>query len=157
MEDPVNDLEKKDAYNAESFLELSAIALTELYRLGPGIGFVSGPISTGGYGIAENLRIFNLVVQYLKGEGRKIFDPIPFEDTIFRLRIAWRERTGATRYCKGVLQEFYAPLIQSGLVREGYFIPGYRTSVGARWERCALRHSGARITDLDPSLIEHLR
>lgn len=70
----------------------------------------------------------------LKAQGIEIFDQIPYEFGLRRLAIKWEE-DGNNGYCVPILEVFYGKLIESGCINRGYFIPGWKSSVGARWER----------------------
>lgn len=129
---------------AQSFGELSKIAMRILNRMPQPVGQVCGPISTGNKSIEENLKVFNETVQQLVDEGKTIFDQIPFEDYIFRLL----ETGKGSREKDQLLNEFYLPLFESGLVKTFYFIPGWKSSHGATWEHEQAKRLGIEIVYL---------
>lgn len=47
-----------------------------------------------------------------------------------------------------ILEEFYLPIFSSGRIKEAWFIPGWRTSTGARWEREKLTAFGVQTVDI---------
>lgn len=115
---------------AKKYPELSEVALRILRRMPQPIGQVCGPITSGGVGkIDGNLAIFRATVERLIAHGKNIFDQLPFEPHLFRIR--------ESEYHNGELQlleEFYGPIFGSGLVTTLYFIQGWESSFGASWE-----------------------
>lgn len=136
---------------AMSFDELASIALTEVHKFPDGAELVCGPITTGGLGSVElNLTAFRASIKRLLEEGRPIFDQMPYEDQIFSLTAKWKRNNPdrAREYHQPVLNGFYLPLITSGRIIGGNFMPGWETSQGARWERALMHKLGIRTTDL---------
>lgn len=116
---------------ADSFGELTQIALAVVGRMPPPVGQVCGPISTGGVGsIEQNLMIFEAAIDQLLAQGLTIFDQTPFEQHIFRIL----EDGLGTRQRNQLLEQFYRPIFQSRCVHVLYFIPGWQFSNGAQWE-----------------------
>lgn len=136
MQDAVEDLgntinDTKDMFNAKTFEDLSKIALRIIKKMPRSVGIVSGPISNGGAGSVEkNLEIFKETIERLRRAGENVFDQMPFEEHMFRIS---QDKT----YFKGedqLLQKFYLPLFESGFIQTMYFIRGWQTSYGAKWE-----------------------
>lgn len=119
-----------DIASAKSFAELLIVALRILNRIDEDeVGIVCGPISTGGLGtIRDNLVVFNQAIQTLQHAGHKVFDQMPFEDAIQRLK------DPNISYDMRILTEFYAKIFESGHITVQYFIHNYLTSRGAIWE-----------------------
>lgn len=93
------------------------------------IGMVSGPISTGGVGHVEgNLEVFQRTIDVLQAEGLPIYDQLPFE------RHMWRIAKAKNSSDDELLNEFYAPLLESGIIKRLYFIDGWESSYGATRE-----------------------
>ena len=69
-------------------------------------------------------------VHWLSGTGKTVFDQRPFETPMRRLVEARR----VSDYAYDLLDEFYLPLFESGHIKELHFLPGWESSVGARWE-----------------------
>ena len=144
-----------EGFEAESFETLAKLAIGELTLLGRA-GIVCGPISTGGCGSAEdNFLVFNRTIISLQDEGFPIFSQIPYESGIGKLRQAWND-AGNSGYCMPILHEFYAPLFRTGLITCAWFIPGWESSFGARWEREECKKLGIKTCDLDPGWIKSL-
>ena len=141
---------------ATCFEELTAIALSELHKFPQGAEVVCGPISTGGRGsVLENLRIFSATIHALQGLGIPVFSQMPYEEKIFHFRNRWRteDPTRVNQYYTPILLEFYHPLIQTGLIKKGWFIPGWESSTGAQWERIEFQKLGIEICDLEEGWI----
>ena len=133
-----------DIATAGSFTELAEIALRILERMGDGVGMVCGPISTGGLGdVRKNLERFNQAIETLEGLGNGVFNQMPFEDAIQRLR-DWN-----VPYDERILTEFYAVIFKSGRIEKQYFIHDWPTSYGSTWERRQAAERGSEIIDLD--------
>lgn len=139
-----------EGYKANSFAELAEIGIAKISQLGT-CGIVCGPISTGGFGNAEqNFRAFGLVIDALKGLGMKIFDQRPYEQALGKLRLKWEEgQQKPCGYCMPILEEFYAPVFDTCLVERAWFLPGWESSTGAKWEHEHLHDLGARFRYVD--------
>ena len=130
---------------AQSFAELSQVAMKVLKRMPQPVGQVCGPISSGGLrSIEKNLKQFDETIAELISHGNTVFDQVPFEKYIFRLIETGR----GTRDKDQLLKEFYLPLFESGLVSTFYFIPGWESSNGAKWEYQQAKRLGIRIVYL---------
>lgn len=133
---------------ADSFAELLPIALEELHKFPEGCGGVCGPISTGGYGNPEkNLRAFAATIKEMLRLGNPVFSQAPYEERIFAFRKRWQDADSANagQYYRPILDDFYLPLFETGLVKQAWFIPGWRSSQGAVWEHQQLKRLGADI------------
>lgn len=129
---------------AESLPSLAEIAIKELRAQGPS-GIVCGPITTGGTGNQTyNFQVFNACILGLKRRGEKIFSQVPYEYGLRKLAHTW-EAAGNTGYYWPIIDEFYVPLFQTGLITKGFFIPGYRSSNGARREEDELYFLGSTL------------
>jgi hypothetical protein len=138
---------------AETYEELSEAAIDILKSMPKPIGIVCGPISTGGAGnIKANLEVFEKTVHKLADEGQNIFNQMPFEKGIKKLR----EKYGKLPEEKNqiLLDRFYLLLYQSGLIKKMYFIQGWESSHGAKWERKVSKELGIEIEDLPGNFLE---
>ncbi len=117
---------------AKTFPELTAVALEVLARMPGDVGFVCGPITTGGLGSFEkNLARFARTVDLLASRGYNVFTQVIFQAALSRLYLD-------KSYCNGdihLLEDFYTPLFSSGIVTTQCFIPGSESSHGATWEK----------------------
>lgn len=133
---------------APSFRELAVLAVDRLLKGPRPLCVVCGPITSGGTGNQmHNFEIFNAVVQEFERLGKQIFNQIPYEYGLRKLAHAW-EAQGNTGYCLPILSEFYEHIFECGVISEGFFIPGWRWSIGARWEREKLVSLGCATHDL---------
>jgi hypothetical protein len=132
---------------ADSFEALAEIAAVKLRGQGPS-GVVCGPITTGGTNNQiHNFEIFNATIRGLERVGENIFNQVPYEFGLRRLAHTW-ESQGNSGYCMPILTVFYARLFETGSITRGWFIPGWRSSFGARWEREKLFAHKATVVDL---------
>lgn len=137
----------KHGIEAESIEALADIALDHL-RKQRMCGIVCGPITTGGTNHQiHNLEIFNAAVRGLIRGGENIFNQVEYEFGLRRLMNAWHDQ-GNQGYYMPILTVFYARLFASGLITRGWFIPGWRSSFGARFERERLADEGSLVLDL---------
>ncbi len=117
---------------AKTFPELALIALDVLGRMPGDVGFVCGPITTGGLGSFEkNLARFARTIDLLAARGYNVFTQVIFQEALLRL---YSDKS----YCKGdihLLEEFYTPVFSSDRVTTQCFIPGSESSHGATWEK----------------------
>ncbi len=128
---------------ARSFAELAGFATIELSKFPEQAEIVCGPITTGGQGsIEKNLEVFTGAIKGLIRQGRPVFNQMPYETALFRLRAEHDERSGRDpndkTYNTVVLDEFYLPLFMTRQFSRAWFLPGWRSSQGARWERQTL-------------------
>ena len=130
-----------------SYAELCEVAMRILARIKGPVGFVCGPISTGGTGSPKkNIVIFKRYIAKLCKEGKNIFNQMPFEKTLWRLLKVLENPEDR------LLQEFYLPLFKSGKLTTFYFIHGWETSYGARWEHKQAKRLGIRCVYLKRSM-----
>lgn len=127
-------------WTKEDFAELNAatspkemlpIAMRIIDKMPDPIVQVCGPIGTGGLGnVTANLVAFNTNILFLQKKGLSVFDQMPFEEPIQKLK----ERLHSGHYLSEILTDFYLPLFKSGRIKTLYFMKGWETSYGARWE-----------------------
>ena len=148
---------RKECAAARSFSELAEVAIRELRKFPAGCEIVCGPISTGGRGSLEaNFRVFEASVARLLRESRPIFSQIPYEERIVYLRNQWLAEDPARegQYCMPILTELYLPLIKRRIIKRAWFIPGWQSSFGTKWEREQLTLHGVEITDLTDEWVD---
>lgn len=131
----VQELEKVKTYH-----EMALIAMRILERIPGSKTQICGPISTGGKGSKEeNMKEFNKAIFFFHQQGENVFDQVPFQEAMTRLS---RE---VNSYDTRVLTDFYLPLFESGKVTTFIFLPGWRSSKGARWENEQIKKIGYKI------------
>ncbi len=132
--------------NATTYNELRDVAFRVLARAPKPCAEVCGPITTGGLGsIEKNLKRFNEEIRKLQKTGVEVFDQMPFEESMQRIK-KLHETKG---YLTNLLYEFYLPIFESGLIRTLYFLPDWKTSSGARWEHEQALRLGIEIVYLE--------
>jgi hypothetical protein len=135
--------------NARTYAALSVVGLNILERMKTTyssrmIGIVCGPISSGGLGSREkNLEVFEEYIQDLLRRNVLVFNQMPFEEKLLELLEGDLEKNGFK-----LLTGFYLPLFESGLIDYFYFIPGWKTSNGANWEKDQAERLGKTIVQL---------
>ncbi len=114
----------------ETCADMFTVAKRVLNRLPKPVVQVCGPISTGGAGsLKKNLALMDRAVELLHTHGRHVFSQLPFEEPMQRIKYAHQGS-----YAMTLLDDFYKPLFESGLVDALYFLPAWQSSFGARWE-----------------------
>lgn len=147
MENPLEpywtEEDRADVERATKFGELSVVARRIVARMPEPVFFVCGPISSGGLGSVEaNLARFARAIRYLRDREFSVFNQLPFEQALFEIKRS-KPADGGVQ----LLNEFYLPLFESGLIRIMLFMQGWESSFGASWER--ERASELRIPILD--------
>jgi hypothetical protein len=90
---------------------------------------LSGPISSGGRGsLNANLKVFEDAIITFMRKGHSVFNQLPFEPKLLELSKDYKE------YCTPILDDIFLPILKSGLIKKMFFIPGWESSVGAKWE-----------------------
>lgn len=123
-----------DLKKARTYFDLKEIALDVLKNMPQPVGQVCGPISTGGCGsIGENLKYFNQTIEKLNEHGYIVFNQMPFETPMQEMKVS----TGLPKEQanRKLLEEFYYPVFDSGLIKRVYFMHNWKTSHGSRVER----------------------
>jgi len=140
---------------AETYEEMLETALDILKNMPQPISIVCGPISTGGLGsIEKNLENYEKVINKLCDEGKNIFNQVPFEKAIEKIHgklegTAWEKN-------QSLLDRFYLKIYKSGIIKKMYFIHGWESSHGAKWERELAGKLGIEIVDLPKDYLKEL-
>lgn len=130
---------------ARTIRDVYAVARTVLARMPDNLAQVCGPITSGGVGSIEgNLLFLNEKVAQLQAEGVAIFDQMPYEETIHRVR----NDPALMQTYEHVLSDFYEQLFLSGKITALYFVSGWESSRGACWEHEKAKEYGFDIVYL---------
>ena len=114
---------------AETFEELRDIAFRILRLMPQPVGMVCGPITSGGGTPEENLAALAKGVDEQIRGGKNIFSQLFFETAMY-----WIISTPYYRDGNHLLETFYQPLFEAGLIKTLYFLPTWQSSDGAMWE-----------------------
>ena len=139
--------------NAKTYGELSLIALDCMRKMPSPLAQVSGPISTGGSGdMRENVNILKKARIKLEEQGYFIFNNLPFEIPMTRIY----ESCSGTHKEKNkmILEEFYSPILESGLIKKIFFIPTWDSSQGSCWENNKAKELGLEIIYLTEDFMQ---
>ncbi len=130
----------------ESVGDLYIIAQSIISRMPKPFVQVCGPIATGGLGSIEaNLNAFNETIKKLQNEGLTVFDQMPFEEPMQKLKTKIASKG---EYLSDILTGFYYPIFKSGMISAFYFMPNWRTSFGAKCEHEKAKELGIKIVYL---------
>jgi hypothetical protein len=135
----------KAVKEAKDFKELYVIAEKVLKRMPSPIVQVCGPIGTGGLGSVEkNLEAFDATIRSLQDKGLNVFDQMPFEWPMQVMKM----KLDLSVYPEAILDDFYSPIFNSGLIKEFYFMPNWQSSKGANWEHNEANRLGIKVSYL---------
>lgn len=133
--------------DCKDFADAVKISLNALELMPQPIVQVCGPITSGGKGsVKENIAIIKNAIKKLENEGLSVFNQTQFEKKFAKLR----EESGLNddESNKLVLENFYEEIFNRKLIKRFYFVPGWETSTGSRWERERAKKLGIEIVDL---------
>lgn len=134
-----------------TYRDMTKVAFQILQRMPAPVVQLCGPLTTGGRGSLEkNLEAFDEGIQFLLAHGKNVFDQRPFEEPMQRLKMF--EKKGV--YPVAILDDFYLPVFESGLIHELHFLPGWEGSRGARWEYEQAQRLGMAVHHL-PEALHH--
>ncbi|TSC59655.1 MAG: hypothetical protein LiPW15_675 [Parcubacteria group bacterium LiPW_15] len=106
------------------------------------IAIVSGTLTNGGRlplrDIRANIRLFGKKIAKLERLGLPVWDQRPFEEHIFRIKNLPENRNRPMKLLDG----FYKPVFDSGLITLAFMLPNWKQSHGARWEKRLFRKLG---------------
>ena len=152
--------DKADIASAGDFHELADIAITVLERMRKNtphlIVEVCGPMTTGGFGdVEKNMKFFEHSIVILEQKGMIVFNQIMFQEAMVKICSSPDEvRSG---YCKNILDIFYRRVFESGYVDQMWFLPTWRTSGGARWERKMAENLQIPIREFPESWLKNIK
>lgn len=137
---PINVVDSK---KAKTFSELAKIALRIIERMPQPVEMVCGPLTSGGLGsFKKNTEVLKRHILKLS-RGAVVFNQLPFEPHLHRILNSPYHKGG-----NHLLREFYGKIFKSGSIKTLHFIPGWKTSFGARWERKTAKRLGIKIEDI---------
>jgi len=119
-----------------TYEEMADLALTILDKMPQPVGMISGPISTGGFGMKNNLRIFSRAIEKIS-EKFTIFDQLPFEPKMCEIIVQKNKK-----YDRNLLERFYLPILRSGRIKILFFLPNWWQSKGSFWEHEKVKELG---------------
>ncbi len=138
---------------AQTFEELTEIALRSLARVPGKVVIISGAISTGGFNDrTKNLILFAVSIEIQDEQGVTVFSQMPYEIALGRLARKWHIDHPSETYCLPILDIFYTAIFGSGKIEAMYFLPNWRSSKGARWEYKVCPEFGIRRHRFSPRL-----
>lgn len=118
----------KERYK-KALLKLAEKALVEVSALKPPVIQFCGPISTGGFGNAEeNLSYLRSAIYATKEKGISVFNQVSYERQLDHILRDHHE------YDYPLLDFFYNPILASGKISGLIFLPLWETSIGSKWE-----------------------
>ena len=139
--------------DAKSFEELAAVAIDVLKSMPQPINHVCGPMSTGGLdNIEKNSIVMENTMHKLSDQGKNIFNWVPFNEAITRIRKQFSTHSEESN--RQVVYKFYIHIFNSGLIKKLYFIHGWESSQGAKWEHEQGIQLGLEIENLPKDFLD---
>lgn len=128
---------KRQLEVVQNFAELACVFVDVTGHLPGKACMASGAISTGGFGTKrKNMRVFERGVEVLEElSGLTILSQMPLEQKMGELARSWFKRNPTATYCEPILEIVYGTVMATHKIEAFYFMPGWRSSRGARWER----------------------
>jgi hypothetical protein len=131
----------------KDYEDMVSVALEILRDIPKPLAQVCGPVSTGGKGsIEKNLQRLENAMLKLVAQGINVFNQASFEEPMQKIR--QEKGTNMDESNLELLEQFYKPLFESGLINTLYFLPDWQSSFGATWERKQAERLGITIIDL---------
>ena len=122
---PLSRREQEVLIQINYYEEMSPIALNLESHLPQPLVMCYGPICTKSKGFKKaNKYYFEQIIRRLKNDRINIFNQLIFEN------ITCKTKANQAGYPFGLLNDFYFPLFQSGLIKTLYFISGWESSFG---------------------------
>ncbi len=100
-------------------------AFEKLKKMPQPVVRVCGPLSSGAHTYEENLTRFKKAEDILEGKGFTVFRFDEFLSIFIE-----KDYSSVS-----IQNEFHAPLLKSGLIAKGFFLPYWNQSQGTTWER----------------------
>ena len=120
----------------KSFEEIAEISISVIKTLSEPVVGVTLPITSGGYGLKNNLEIARRCVLKLYSVGFSVFNIVPLELGIRPLKAEWKKKNDG--YCVPILEVTYRTIFESKLLEIFFSTLKYdinqEPSIGATWE-----------------------
>jgi len=127
---------------AQSYRDLTPIGMRVLNRIPGEAVMVCGPISSGGVGFMKgNIRVLRAAIMRVAASGECVFTQLPFEGAMQNIKSRLLPESDAL----SLLELFYRPLFESGMIKRLYFVPSWKSSAGACWEHGVALELGIEI------------
>ncbi|MEX0930548.1 MAG: hypothetical protein WDZ79_02595 [Candidatus Paceibacterota bacterium] len=118
---------------ANTMTDLADVALRVLRQMPQPTHMVLGPITTGGFEcMHQNSARFRVAIEELDRRGHAVFSQMEFQDKMIDI-VPPEPPDGV--YHWEILDDFFAPVFRSGHIHETWYLPGWESSRGTRWER----------------------
>lgn len=139
---------------AQSYREMFELVAPVLERAPEGLVQVCGPFSTGGLGsIEKNMQRMGDTVRVLNELGYPLFNQVPLEVPMQKIKEKREEMLGGA-YDTDILDHFYLPLFESGAIKKLFFMHGWESSHGSKWEHDQGERLGLEIVYLPEDFLE---
>ena len=142
----------------KSFEEIADIAISVIETLSKPVVGVTLPITSGGYGLENNLKIAEKCVLKLHSVGFSVFNILPLEFGIRPLKAGWKKKNEG--YCMPILEITYRKIFESMLLEIFFstlkYDPSSEPSFGAGWEDETLFNLNIPVLDFPSGWYEEI-
>ncbi len=108
---------------------------------------ICGPLRSGGLGYEKNLELFSKAKEALESRGFVVFDYFEGDDEEYIKSMHFDTNT--------IMEEYHRPILESGYIQKAFFLPSWRESGGATWERNFIEEkTSIRVEELPAEWLE---
>ncbi|HAS80704.1 MAG: hypothetical protein UR25_C0003G0094 [Candidatus Nomurabacteria bacterium GW2011_GWE1_32_28] len=119
----------REIKNVKSFEETADIAISVIKTIPKPVFGLTAPFTTGGHGLANNIKIIEKSIYKLEEFGFNIFNFIPLSIGLTPLIEDWNKNNND--YCMSVIDVTYRQIFESKLLEIIFSIPRNKPSIGA--------------------------
>lgn len=98
------------------------------------VGFVIGPIMTGGFDPEKNMQIFDAAIQIVRMKGVAVLNQLYVIPALIKYSEHYQSIHGDDKYPENIMLELFLPLILNAKFERIFAIEGWENSLGASME-----------------------
>lgn len=119
----------KDLEFTKSFDDVSFVAKSVIKTIPKPVFGLTAPLTTGGYGLKNNIKIIENSILMLENFGFNVFNFIPLSIGLIPLIEDWNKDNEG--YCMPIIDITYRKIFESRLLKIIFSIPRKKFSIGA--------------------------
>ncbi len=98
------------------------------------VGFVIGPVMTGGFDSEKNMQVFDAAIQIVRMKGVAVLNQLYTIPALVRYTEQFQSVYGCNKYPDNIMSELFLPLISNAKFERIFAIEGWESSIGASME-----------------------
>lgn len=120
----------------EGLINVPVLVLQKMKKFGGDrqIIIICGPMTSGGFGKYINMKIFPRAIDFAEKQGLLVFNQMPLQKAMDRIAKQLQIKEGSLDHYREIVGKLYFGIFKKHLIDEGWFLPKWRTSIGATWE-----------------------